>query len=103
MGSTEKHFGETLEIDQKTKGLIAPYLKENSAESTKSKIPQKIMQSLEGNTPLRLTEVPYILKKHRKIAPDVFQRSTIGSFANCNACHLLADKWIFTRRIVIPE
>jgi hypothetical protein len=103
LGSTEKHFGGTLEIDQKTKNLIAPYLKENGAESSDSKIPQKIMQSLGSNIPLRLTEVPYILKKHRKISSDVFQKKSIGAFANCNACHLLADNWIFTRKISIPK
>ena len=103
LGSTEKHFGGTLEIDHKTKGMIAPYLKENSAESSKSRISQKIMQSLDGITPLRLTEVPYILKKHRKISSDVFQKRSIGSFANCKACHPSADKWIFDKKVIIPE
>jgi hypothetical protein len=103
LGSTEKHFGETLEIDQKTKGVIASYLKGNGAEIADFSISRKVMQSLDSNIPLRLTEVPYILKKHRKIKPDVFQRKSIGSFSNCNACHRLADKWVFTRKISIPD
>jgi hypothetical protein len=103
LASTEKHFEETLKIDQKTKAIIESYLKKNSAENSKSKIAQKIMQSLEGDTPLRITEVPYILKKHRKIKPEDFQRKPIGSFSNCGACHLLADKGIFNRKIAVPE
>jgi hypothetical protein len=101
--STEKHFEETLKIDQKTKDIILPYLKEKSAEGSSSRLSEKIMQSLDGNTPLRLTEVPYIQKKHRKISSDVFQRKSIGSFANCNACHHLADNWIFDKKISTPK
>jgi hypothetical protein len=103
MGTTEKHFETSVDIDNKTKDIIAPYLKEKGAEFSKEKIPQKIMQSLEDKPPLRLTEVPYIVKKHRKIKPEDFQRSPIGSFANCNACHRLADNWIFDRKISIPK
>jgi hypothetical protein len=103
LGSTEKHFETSVDIDHKTKAIIAPYLKMKGAEFSKAKIPQKIMQSLEGDPPLRITEVPYIVKKHRKIKPEDFQRKPIGSFANCVACHLLADDWIFSRKIVIPE
>jgi hypothetical protein len=103
LGSTGKHFGETLEIEQKDKDIIVPYLKENGAEHSQSKIPQRIMQSLEGNTPLRLTEVPYIVNKHRKISSDIFQRKSIGAFANCNACHRLADNWIFDKKISTPK
>jgi hypothetical protein len=103
LGSTEKHFEDSLEIDQKTKDIIIPYLKKNGAEFSKAKIPMKIVQSLEAATPLRITEVPYIIKKHRKIAPEDFNRKPIGTFSNCGACHLSADKWVFDKRIVIPE
>jgi hypothetical protein len=95
LGSTEKHFGERLDIDRKTKDIILTYLKENSAESSKDAIPQKIMQSLEGKTPLRLTEVPFILKKHRRYPPVVLKSKSLGSLAQCNSCHRSADKWKF--------
>ncbi len=103
MGSLEKHFEGSVDIDDKTKEIILPYLKGKGAEFSKAKIPQKIMQSLEGNTPLRITEVPYIVKKHRKFKPKDFQRKPIGSFTNCGACHMLADEWNFGRRIMIPR
>ena len=103
LGSTEKHFETSVDIDNKTQAIIPPYLKGKGAEFSKAKIPQKITLSLEGQIPLRITEVPYITKKHRKIKPEDFQRKPIGSFANCGACHLLADDWIFNKQIVIPE
>jgi hypothetical protein len=95
LGSTGKHFGETLEIEQKDKDIIVPYLKENGEERSQSKIPQRIMQSLEGNTPLRLTEVPFIQKKHRKYSSDVLKKKSIESLSQCNACHQGADNWKF--------
>ncbi len=102
LGSMEKHFENAVAVDIKNKDIIEPYLKKNGAESSKAKIPQKIMQSLAGNTPLRITEVPYIKKKHRSISPEGFQRKPIGSFTNCRACHLLADNWVFNKQIVVP-
>jgi hypothetical protein len=103
VGSTEKHFGASVDLDDKTKAVILPYLKGKGAEFSQAKISRKIMLSLEGQTPLRLTEVPYILKKHRKYKAEDFQREPIGSFANCGACHKLADEWVFNKRIVVPE
>jgi len=104
MNSLENHFEGSVDIDNKTKEIILPYLKGKGAELSKAKIPQKIMGSLEGQTPLRLTEVPYIIKKHRKLSPEDFNRKPIGSFSNCGACHRLADEWNFGKRITIqPE
>lgn len=103
LGSMEKHFEDSVDIDKKTKTIIIPYLKINGAEFSKAKIPRKIMNSLEDQTPLRITEIPYIIIKHRKITPEDFKRKPIGSFTNCGACHLLADEWIFNKKIVIPE
>jgi hypothetical protein len=103
MGSMEKHFEGPVDMDNKTKEIILSYLKGKGAEFSKAKIPQKIMVSLEGKAPLRLTEIPYLVKKHRKFKPEDFQRKPIGSFANCGACHRLADEWNFGRRIVIPR
>ncbi len=93
--STQKHFGENLDIDPKTKNLIASYLKENGAERSDDKISLKIMQSLEGKTPLRLTEVPFIQKMHRRYTPIVLKKRSIPFLGKCQACHTSAAKWKF--------
>ena len=87
MGSLEKHFEESLTIDNKTKETILAYLKGKGAEFSKTKIPQKIMASLDGQTPLRITEVPYIIKKHRNISAK--------KQSDCAECHKTADNGIY--------
>jgi len=86
------HFGESFELDTQSKNTILGYLKANSAERSGSKKGSKIVSSLGGRTPVRITEIPYIQDKHRKISPTVFKRPSIGSLARCSACHAGADK-----------
>jgi hypothetical protein len=62
----------------------------NSAESNTSEISKKILASVGTNKPTKITDIPYIRKKHDEIFPDVFKRKTIGSRANCIACHTRA-------------
>ena len=50
------------------------------------------MEQPGGRTPNRITEIPYIQDKHRKISPAVFKRPSIGSFSRCSACHIGVDK-----------
>ena len=45
--------------------------------------------------PLRITDIPYIREKHHELDPAVFERESIGSLANCTACHLTAEKGIY--------
>jgi aldehyde:ferredoxin oxidoreductase len=62
------------------------------------------MKSLDGQTPPRITETPYILKKHEDISPDVLKRKSIGSQSNCPACHTTAKEGIYREKfVVIPE
>jgi hypothetical protein len=103
MTSTENHFGTPLDLNLQTKNILVEYLTKNGAENSKNRTADKIMASLDGQTPLRITEVPYILKKHRKATPEILQRKSIGSLANCNACHRLAMNGTFNRKIVIPD
>ena len=53
------------------------------------------MKGIDGQTPHRITELPYIIKKHRDIPPSVFKRAEIVSLSNCAACHMKTDKGDF--------
>ena len=98
------HFGETLEFDDASKKTISEYLRTNSAEHSRNERSVKIMRSLGDNIPMRITEIPYIQAKHRKINQDVFQRESIGSLSNCSACHVTADRGIYEDDFVnIPQ
>ena len=100
----DDHFKEELEIDTDSKSDILGYLIANSAEKSSAKIAIKIMKSLGNRTPVRITEVPYILKKHHEVNPAVLKKDSIGSPSNCPACHTKAEKGIYEDdHVVIPQ
>ncbi|KMY66194.1 hypothetical protein AAU61_16985 [Desulfocarbo indianensis] len=83
------HFGEDLSLGQLERQELLTYLDANAADKSSSKISRKIMKSLRGQAPLRITEIPYIIHKHKDddVPKGAFQRKSVGSFANCGACH----------------
>lgn len=91
------HFGEDLDLDGDVAGEIRAYLVDNSAENTGVRNEWtgrrgKIMQRLEGKTPMSIGEIPYIKKEHRRLRSKVFKRPSIMSFSNCGACHKTAGE-----------
>jgi len=100
----EDHYGEAIELDPKSKKVIAEYLKANAAEYSSAKRAVKIMRSLGDRTPLRITQIPYIQEKHHEVPPKVLVRDSIGSLSNCSACHTTAEKGIYEDDyVVIPR
>ncbi|OGP49815.1 MAG: hypothetical protein A2Y79_02380 [Deltaproteobacteria bacterium RBG_13_43_22] len=100
----ENHFGEQVSIDPRSREEILNYLMENGADRAGSKKSTKIMNSLNGQIPLRITEIPIMQKKHRGIKPEVLSRKAIGSLSNCVACHTTAERGIFNEDFVkIPD
>ena len=79
-------------MDDKSKNIISDYLRANAAERSTAKRAKKILKSLRGQTPLRITEIPYIQEKHHELDPGVFARESIGSRSNCIACHPTAEQ-----------
>ena len=100
----EDHFGETVELDDDSKRVISDYLKSNGAENSSAKRTVKIVRSLGNQSPLRITDIPYIREKHRKISSDVLKRKSIGSLSNCPACHKTAESGIYDDdNVIIPQ
>jgi len=98
------HFGEEIEIDTDAKNVISGYLISNSAEKSSAKRAVKIMRSLREQTPIRITEIPYIIEKHDEVDAKVFGRESIGSFSNCLTCHTTAKKGIYDDDdVIIPK
>jgi hypothetical protein len=95
LNQLDDHFGEEVEADPDTIKDVTGYLKANGAESSSAKISVQIMRSLRNRVPTRITEIPCILRKHRELDPAVFERESIGSLANCTACHITAEKGIY--------
>lgn len=99
----ENHFGENAELDESDRRYIEQWLMKNAATQLtfpRYKRSVKIARSVpEDLTPMRITEVPYIKRKHEEVIkfleqrPDVNKR--VRSMAFCNKCHQEAAKGIF--------
>lgn len=87
LAQPEDHFGTSLALARQDTSVLSGYLSENAADATSLKLGRKILHSLNGAAPRRISEIPYILHKHRGIPPAVFSRKSINSLANCIACH----------------
>jgi hypothetical protein len=104
LSNLKDHFGEAVEIDAPSKRTIEKYLLDNAAERSQGKQSHRIVRSLKGETPSRITEIPYVRRKHRHIPPEVFTRKTVGSLSNCSACHSTADQGIYEDdNVTIPK
>jgi Dihaem cytochrome c len=104
LNQSKDHFGEQIPLETSSKEIIGRYLTQNGADRSSSRKAVKIMISLKGKTPLRITEIPYIREKHHEITKEVLNRKTIGSLSNCMACHKTADLGCFNENsVVIPR
>jgi hypothetical protein len=104
LAAPQDHFGQAVELEPESKKTIAEYLKANAAEHSSAKRAVKIMRSLGNQTPVRITEIPYIREKHHDVSADVLKRKSIGSLSNCSACHTTAEKGIYDDdNVVIPK
>lgn len=104
LDGTDDHFGETVDLDEGARPEISGFLASNGADKSSAKLAGKIMNCLGGSVPARITDIPYIRRKHHEIAPEVFQRKSVGSLSNCIACHRTAAKGEYDDDAVsIPE
>jgi hypothetical protein len=89
------HNEESVVIEESDIKIIKEYLEKNAAEHSSAKRAIKILKSLDGQKPEKITDVPYIRRKHDDVKEDVFKRESIGSPANCVACHTTAEDGVY--------
>jgi hypothetical protein len=99
----DDHFGEEIGADPDAIKEISSYLKTNAAENSSAELSIKVMKCLGDQVPMRITDIPYIRRKHHEMSPAVFKRESIGSFANCKACHQSAEQGIYDDDVKIPR
>ena len=95
LNQLDNHFGEEIETDPATIKNISDYLTTNGAENSSAERSLKIMRCLGTEKPIRITDIPYIRKKHHELDPAILKRKSIGSLSNCIACHTTAEKGIY--------
>ncbi|MBU1274301.1 MAG: diheme cytochrome c [Proteobacteria bacterium] len=94
LANLPEHFGEQVDLSSQDRDALGGYMAANAAESCGCKISRKILKSLRGGVPLRISQTPYILHKHEDddIPPGAFERKPVGSRGNCKACHPTAEQ-----------
>lgn len=105
IANLEEHFGDDASLDDETTADIERFLLSASAEHSRTEASQKILRSIrKGDLPVRITDTPYWIRKHREITDDVYSREAVISKSNCIACHPGADVGSFEDEdIKIPE
>lgn len=92
------HYGSNASLDPKEEKIILDYLLEASADN---RLP---VEGGKPGEPPRITETRWFQRKHHEIRASTFQRPSIGSAANCVACHRGAEEGDFDEdKVKIPK
>lgn len=104
LGRLDRHFGHDASLPDPKLQELRDYTARNAADTSRGETAYKILRSLGGGTPERISDLPYIRRKHDELAEAVFQRKAVGSRANCAACHPSAEQGRFDEHdVVIPR
>lgn len=84
------HFGENIEMKEALRAELLAYAVANAADHSDAKRSRKMMSSIgDGPAPLRITEVPYIQRKHQEIPEKLVKGNPkVNSLAQCDTCHV---------------
>lgn len=97
MGKLDKHYGTDASLDAASTREISQWLQANAG--TYRRVSEEPPQD-------RITQSAWFLRKHRpgEVPADVWKRPSVGSPANCGACHANAAKGNFNEHEVrIPR
>lgn len=89
LGGLDDHFGQNAELDEATRAKLADFLRKGSADAGAGR------RASRATPPLRITELPWWRHEHDELSPRVYQRKSVGSPANCPACHRGAEQGAF--------
>jgi hypothetical protein len=105
MGGLDQHFGENASLDPATQADILRFLEAHAADAGRSEMGQRAMRGLDAQSaPLRITETRWFVREHDEVPRAVWTRKSVGSAANCAACHRLAEQNRFNEHdIRIPK
>lgn len=93
MGSLERHFGENASLDEATRTDILRFLEAHAADTGGGQLGRRVMQQMDAKAaPLRITETRWFAGKHDEVPRSAWARKSVGSAANCLACHSQAEQ-----------
>lgn len=92
LSGLKNHFGESAEMDQKDVDRLSKFLEANASDRGPARSFQNITRRIPANTtPLSLSETDAFKREHKEVGPKVWLRKSIGTAANCVACHSKAE------------
>jgi mono/diheme cytochrome c family protein len=95
LGRLDQHYGSDASLDQALMRQIGTWLEAHA--STYKRVREQPPQD-------RITRSAWFERKHRELDAAVWQRTAVGSRANCMACHTRADRGDFDDdRVRIPK
>lgn len=95
MADLENHFGDDASLERPAQQSILAYLLKNAAENSTSEASLKIVQSMQNQDIIAITQTPFWKKTHREIDNAYFESAEIKSRANCKACHSDVEEGLF--------
>ncbi|MEW5734395.1 MAG: cytochrome C [Thermodesulfobacteriota bacterium] len=103
LAGAEDHYGNAIQMDGGQEKEVAGFLLANAADKSSNKRSKKILKSLDGQVPLRITDVPYIAKKHHDLSRAILARPSIAGLQNCSACHRTAPQGVYDDdNVIVP-
>ena len=104
--SLQDHFGVDASLDEADRKVIEKFLVKNAGDQKRvyGEFREFIDSIPKNSTPLKISQVPYFKKEHRKIKKKLITQKGVKSIANCAACHQRAQSGDFDEdSIVIPN
>lgn len=86
MQDLEHHFGTDASLDPAATERLSAWLA-TASSAARARLPSPPDD--------RITRSRWFLDEHDELSPAVFERESIGSPANCAACHIRADQGDF--------
>ncbi|NPA27569.1 MAG: cytochrome C [Epsilonproteobacteria bacterium] len=104
--SLEDHFGVDATLDEEDRRVILEFLLKHAGDAKRvyGEYKEFIESIRKDSTPLRISEVPYFKKEHKKIPKKYIKQKEVKTIANCIACHKDAQEGIYDEdNIFIPN
>ncbi len=106
MNTLDDHFKVDASLDEEDRKRILNYLLSNASDS--KRVYGEFREFLESipkdKTPLKISDIPYFKKEHRKIPKRYITQKEVKSISNCIACHKKAQSGDFSEKnIDIPN
>ena len=94
MGKLDKHYGTDASLDAATTREIGAWLQANAGSGRRSEEPPQD----------RISKANWFVRQHDEVSSATWKRASVGSAANCSACHVGAAKGDFNEHAVrIPK